>query len=94
MKSKPVGESSQVPKELQKPLAAKARLLKELNPKKVGDYAVGIEPGSYRLVVNARTQKLYNKLLEKFPDLKFEGIIEIVAKVVSTLKHRDLRVKK
>ena len=93
MKSKPVGESSQVPKELQKPLAAKARLLKELNPKKVGDYAVGIEPGSYRLVVNARTQKLYNKLLEKFPDLKFEGI-EIVAKVVSTLKPRDLRVKK
>ena len=91
MKAKPVDVSSQVPNI--SPLVIKARLLKELNPKKQGDYAVGIEPGSYRLVVNARTQKLYDKLLEKFPDLKFEGI-EIVAKVVSNIKTQDLRVKR
>ena len=90
MKPKPVDVSSQVPNI--SPLVIKARLLKELNPKNKGDYAVGIEPGSYRLVVNASTQKLYDKLLEKFPDLKFEGI-EIVLKVVSKIKAQDLRPK-
>ncbi|MBI3590511.1 MAG: hypothetical protein HY094_03920 [Candidatus Melainabacteria bacterium] len=92
MKPKPVDASSQVPNELQKSLAAKTRLKKELNSKNQGDYAVGIEPGSYRLIVNARTQKLYDKLLEKFPDLKFEGI-EIVARVVLKIKAQDLRPK-
>ena len=93
MKPKPVDVSGRVPKESQKLLAAKVRLLKELNPKNQGDYAVGIEPGFHRLVVNARTQKLYDKLLEKFPDLKFEGV-EIVAKVVPNIRAQDLRVKK
>ncbi len=85
MKSKPVDASSRVPKELQKSLAAKTRLKKELNPKNESNYSVGIEPGSYRLLVTARTQKLYDKLLEKFPDLKFEGIKIVARKVVSRI---------
>ncbi len=95
MRARPVDASSQVPNELQKQksLAAKTRLAKELNPKNKADYAVGIEPGTYRLVVNASTQKLYDKLLKKFPDLKFEGI-EIVAKVVSNIKTQDLSPSK
>ena len=94
MKPKPVDASSQVPKELQKPLAAQARLKKELDPKRKGNYAVGIEPGSYRLLVTARTQKFYDKLLEKFPDLKFEGIEIVARKVVSRTEAKDLRPKK
>ena len=92
MESKPVNGSSQVPKV--SPLVIKARLLKELGTKNKGDYAACIEPDSHKLIVKARTQELYDELLKRFPDLKFDEGIEIVANEDSTLELPTLRVKR
>lgn len=66
---------------------AKEALKKELNPRGGSNYAVGIKPGTFKLVVNARSHKLLDKLLERFPDLEFQGI-EMVTKVVTKIEAR------
>ena len=64
--------------------AAQEALKKELKKIDKEGFAVGIigiKPGIFKLIVNAQSQVLLDKLVKKYPDLKFQGI-EIETRVV------------
>lgn len=79
-----VNAGIKTPAGLGKSLKAKEALRKELNQNGECNYMIEIENRTFKLIVSARSQEFLNKLIEKLPDLKFQGI-DIVTKVTEKI---------